>query len=209
LPSDRVLGSDSLSAKLSRSGKSNYRTRPLASLGQVLDLAKEGYADSTKLQSILPFLHTDLAASAALFGDALGTLDLDGLYFDTVMSLASESGNSALARGYVMILVARQSRKALVLNHWLDLLEQQNPHVAFGIALAADEISHPIERMLQMIRSQQLPAHALRSLQVGPLIDRTTDNTSPLWRSYRKRVKVCASRRTKWLVTSSKCSFWT
>jgi hypothetical protein len=141
---------------------------------EIIPLAEALNRDPERLGTVLSYLNSPDAVSAALFGDALARLDADGKYMDRILSTAVSSGSNALARGYAGRLATTYPATAQRLNTWLDRLEQEAPELAYFVSLAAPEFSRPLERTLRLIRAKKLPVQSLQNFIVGVLLDRMT-----------------------------------
>jgi hypothetical protein len=98
---------------------------------EIIPLAEEVSRDPAKLQTVLPYLNSPAAASAALFGDALASLDTHGNFMDDILSAADSTGSNALARGYIGRLMSIGPSAAERLNTWLDRFEENAPELAY------------------------------------------------------------------------------
>ncbi len=139
---------------------------------EIIPLAEEVNRNPAKLETVLPYLNSPEAASAALFGDALARLDTDAKFMDGILSAAASSGSNALARGYIGRLMSTCPNSAERLNAWLDRSEEDAPELAYFLSLAAPDFARPLERTLRLIRTDRLPVQSLQNFIVGVLLDR-------------------------------------
>jgi hypothetical protein len=139
---------------------------------EIVPLAEEVNRNPAKLETVLSYLNSPEAVSAALFGDALAGLDTDAKFMDGILSAAASSGSNALARGYIGRLVSTRPNSAERLNTWLDRFEEDAPELAYTLSLAAPDFARPLERTLRLIRTDKLPVHSLQNFIVGMLLDR-------------------------------------
>jgi len=140
----------------------------------LIPLAEELFGSEEKFETVLPYLNSTEAASGALVGDALARLDTGGLKMDGVLTTAARASSNAFARGYIGRLLLVSPELAPRVNEWIDRLEKESPVLAFFVALAAYEHSHPLARTLRMIRSGAIPVQSLQHFIVGVLLDRMT-----------------------------------
>jgi len=136
-----------------------------------MPLAEELLHDPAKLETSLPFLYSKDAASAGLLGDALARLDITGGYMDRIFEAAIPADALAFGRAYAARLLLLSPFLAAKLNAWIDRLETPAPLVAFWMALATADCSHPLDRAFRMIEAGTIPVQALQHFVMGSLLD--------------------------------------
>lgn len=133
-------------------------TQAGAQISKDLDqLAAELAANPGLVNSELPWLTSDAAASAADLGVGLGQHDASGGLLPTILASATTSPAPALARGYVHGLLASHPDLAGTVNRWIDDAEARAPLVAAELAISGGEPARAFERVLRMFDEGRLP----------------------------------------------------
>jgi len=119
------------------------------------------------LSDELPWLCSAEARSAGTLGQYLGQADSDARNLPEILVIASTTGYTALAQGYVQSLLTHHPEHASEIIVWLDINTARTPGVARDIAFAASDCIDLVPRLIQAINSGVWPIESLRGLSYG------------------------------------------
>lgn len=130
---------------------------------QIAAIAMDFCRDHSLLESELQWLEGNEAQSAMLLGEQIGSLDADATLLRTIIYHPAAQ-NLGLSRGYVVGLIQAWPNQILMLNQFLDWLEDSDPALSFGYAILKPNETNAIERWRRLVDTSRIPAHFIRGL---------------------------------------------
>ena len=135
--------------------------------GEIESLADEAYANPTQLLDELVWLSGPEARAAESLGHELGKRDVDVILCGPILTTATQTGCSGLARGYVRGLTGIHATQPAELESLMGTLERAHPAAAFEIHTAGGDFTNAVQRTVNLVRSGTLPARFLASFAWG------------------------------------------
>jgi hypothetical protein len=136
-------------------------------LKSMREVASELLRSPKHLSESLKWLASPDAKSATVFGREIGRLDENAILLRQITAAASESGNTALSRGYVWGLLDKHPKHLAALNLLVDHLEATNPKVAYDLFVAGGKRTRALERLLGLVDAGKLEPAYLDAVSVG------------------------------------------
>ena len=109
------------------------------------------------LISEMKWLGSPEAISSWALGNALGKYDTQAVCLEPIISGATNTSATDLAREYIGSLVINYPQHIALVNNWIDQLETQVPKVAYELFLAGGHATKAVERTLNLIDKAVLP----------------------------------------------------
>jgi hypothetical protein len=127
----------------------------------VKQLAAEAMREKAALWSVMPFLMSDDAKVAPLFGAELGRLDPQRELLPSIFGALTPGKNSAFAKGYLFGALREHGNVTPDIKEWLDKVGEVDPMVALELRTTAAEKLDAVKFAIQSVDRQLIPVTVL------------------------------------------------
>jgi len=128
------------------------------------DIALEAMQNPKLLENELHWIIDGKNINAPHFGQALGELDENGIWFEPISSVCIQSDSIGLLQGYIAAL-SRKPQHVDLCNSLIDELEETKPDFAFDLAIMNPAGLKAVERAIRLVKNERISFERMRAFE--------------------------------------------